>query len=336
MVSVNATIRQGPSVNPEVNTVLAAYPPSVALARWTPLGSAGGFSGARVWRGIALDGREVCLKAHPPAADGGRLERVLHPWMIAARVAGLEFVPQVERARDGRTVIEAASRAWDVCEWIPGQADFHTNPSDDRLGAAVTALARLHDAWGRLQPSRLLPCPAIARRWRAITQWEHLVASGWQPRPTADDPIAPHAEASWTRLPTIIPRVRAALAPWLNVPVPVQPCLCDVWHDHVLFTGDRVTGLIDYGAAKIDHVAVDLARLLGSLVPGNETKIEQGIRVYEGERRLSFWELVGVLDWTGTVVALTNWLKWLYHDGREYANRATVAERVARLVQHLL
>ncbi|HEX3149485.1 MAG TPA: phosphotransferase [Gemmataceae bacterium] len=322
------------TLNP--NTALPAYPPALALARWSPLGNAGGFSGARLWRGVAADGREYCLKAHPVGADAGRLERILHPWMIAARGAGLDFVPQVERTRDGRTAIEIAERVWDVCEWMPGMADFHANPTDERLVAAVTALAQLHNAWSRLQPMLPMPCPAIMRRWEAIQEWEKLVASGWRPRPTADDPIAPHANAAWSHLPAWLPKLRAALTPWLNEPVSVQPCLCDVWHDHVLFTGDRVTGLIDFGAAKIDHVAVDLARLLGSLFPEDVKAIDQGVQVYERQRRLSFPELVAVLDWTGTVIGITNWLRWLYLDYRQYSDRKSLAARLLVLQRSLI
>ncbi|HYH65864.1 MAG TPA: phosphotransferase, partial [Urbifossiella sp.] len=50
-------------------------------------------------------------------------------------------------------------------------------------------------------------------------------------------------------------------------PVPLQPCLVDVWPEHVRFDGDRVVGLIDFGAVQTDHVAADLARLFGGF-PG--------------------------------------------------------------------
>lgn len=319
----------------DLRRVLSAYPPVVANARWVPLGSAGGFSGASVWHGLTAKSYDLCLKVHGQGAEAARLERVLHRWMFAARTAGLDFVPRVEFTSDGRTVIEADGRVWDAIEWMPGAADFLANPTDARLVAAVEALARLHEAWGRIEVNAPRPCPAVERRWAALQTWQDLIAAGWRPRPAADDPIAAHALAAWDRLPALVPPALAALVPSRTVSVPVQPCLCDVWHDHVLFLGDRVTGLIDYGAAKVDHVAVDLARLLGSFVPGEAERMALALRAYQEIRPLPQPELVDVLDRTGVVVAVTNWLRWLYHDGRQYPDRAVVASRLGDLVRRL-
>src|SRR5258708_31355678 len=55
------------------------------------------------------------------------------------------------------------------------------------------------------------------------------------------------------------------LTPWLNRKVLLHYCLGDVWSAHVLFTGDEVMGLIDYGGMPLDHPAQDLARLFGSM-----------------------------------------------------------------------
>jgi homoserine kinase type II len=319
-------------MNDLVVPVLLHYP--AMAVTYAPV--AGGFSGARVWRLTRTDGREFCLKAHPPAAAAGRLEWDVHRWVAAARAAGLECVPHVELSRAGRTVVEAGGRVWDLTQWMPGAADFHANPTDARLLAAVETLARLHEAWGRLPAPGPMACPAVARRRRALSEWDRLVASGWRPRPAPDDPIAPHVEAIWPRLPGFLPPVLADLARWRDTPVPVQPCLCDVWYDHVLFTGDRVTGLIDYGAAKLDHVAVDLARLLGSLIPGERDRWSMAVRAYRAIRPLPQPDLVELLDRTGTVVGVTNWLRWLYHDGRQYPDRSAVAGRVAALGRRLL
>jgi homoserine kinase type II len=313
--------------------VAAAYGPAVAGADWAALGSAGGFSGARVWRGVAADGRAFCLKAHGPAADREWLEHGIHHWMRRARAAGFEFVPQVERTRSDRTVVAAGGRVWEVTTWMPGKADFCRDPSDGRLFAAVRAVAHIHGAWAAA--GTLGSCPAVVRRWKALRAWEELVRGGWRPRFEADDPVRPHAEAAWGLLPPVLADVWPAILYWLHEKVRSQPCLCDVWHDHVLFDGDRVTGVIDYAAAKFDHVAVDLARLLGSLVPDDPARTEAALRAYEAILPLPEPELVALLDRAGVVVGVTNWLRWLYHDGRPFPDRRAVAARLEGLVGRL-
>ena len=48
--------------------------------------------------------------------------------------------------------------------------------------------------------------------------------------------------------------------------VTAQPCIRDIWHDHVLYVGAEVSGFVDFGALRMDHVAADISRLVGSLV----------------------------------------------------------------------
>jgi Ser/Thr protein kinase RdoA (MazF antagonist) len=128
--------------------------------------------------------------------------------------------------------------------------------------------------------------------------------------------------------------VTPLLAPWAERVVSVQPCHCDLWHDHVLFEKDAVVGLIDYGSVKTDHVAVDLARLLGSMAGNNYDLWAAGLAGYRTIRPLANEEeaLVHVLDSTGTLGAIANWLKWLYADKRVYPDRRIVARRLTDLV----
>ena len=63
------------------------------------------------------------------------------------------------------------------------------------------------------------------------------------------------------------PQLLSELKSAAEKPVATHPVLRDVWSDHVLFEGARVTGIIDYGALRMDEPAADLARLLGSLHP---------------------------------------------------------------------
>jgi hypothetical protein len=119
--------------------------------------------------------------------------------------------------------------------------------------------------------------------------------------------------------------------------VAVQPCLCDVWGEHVLFTGDEVTGIIDYGAAKDDQVAVDLARLLGDLVEDDDERFAAGLAAYRtagGELEVPDG-FVRLLDRTGAVCGAINWLLWLCDVGYDHPDPAAVAARLGRLVERV-
>ncbi len=133
---------------------------------------------------------------------------------------------------------------------------------------------------------------------------------------------------------TDVPRL---LDPWLAREVPVQPCVCDLWHDHVLFTQDQVTGIIDFGSVKVDHISVDLARLLGSLVGDDAAMWQIGLSSYQAVRPLSPDEiaLARVLNRTGVIIAATHWLRWLYRDGRVYDSSAAVTARLLFLLRRL-
>ena len=87
----------------------------------------------------------------------------------------------------------------------------------------------------------------------------------------------------------------------------------------------------------MDHVAVDLARMLGSLVGNDATGWRTGLQAY---RRLAPLteeeeELAHILDETGIVVGVANWLRWLYEEQRPFADRSAVARRLTELVERL-
>jgi len=316
--------------------VLARYPVASHAAP-APLGNCGGFSGARLWR-VRTQAGDLCLRAWPPSNPSPERLLSIQHLMKTARDAGLDVVPTVHTTHAGRTWTERAGRLWELTTWMPGCADFHDHPRPARLEAACTALAQLHLAWSAgISPSG--PCPGVLRRLEKVRRWSTLLQSGWRPRfhEAERDPVTSWAERAWHCLGPRVTDVPHRLAPWLTRPVPLQPCLCDIWHDHVLFTGDRVTGLVDFGAIKLDHVAVDLARLLGSLIGDDAQQRSAGIQAYRRVKPLSADEeaLVGVLDETGTVLAAANWLMWLYRDEKTFEDRAAVARRLAELVARI-
>ena len=305
--------------------VLSHYPAVFRIGRPIPFGNHGGFSGARRWR-VEASGHAFCLRAWPShQPDPSRLE-FLHRLMRRARSNRVSSVPAVLLTEDGRSHVERADQLWDLTEWMPGVADFHSNPTRDRLEHASAALAGIHDAWERYSSASREECPALLRRLDAAASWQGLRRSGWQPRwdRIAIDPVRPVAERAWRLLDQRIAVIPGRLRAWADWRGPLQPCLCDVWHDHLLFVGDRLTGLIDYGAVKIDHPAVDGARLLGSQVPDDPDAWQAGLGAYRFVRPFSDEEaeLALALDETGTVIGVATWLRWLYEEFRSFEDRA--------------
>ena len=246
--------------------------------------------------------------------------------MMQARQLGLAYIPLVvpDPSLDhAAAYVNHAGHLWDLAEWMPGSADFHASPSLSRLRAACIALARLHRVWERFAgPAQ--PSPAVSRRLIAAREW--LVSAP----PVPSSPLGQRAR---NVVDEHISKILHLLEPWRDVDLLVQPCLCDIWHDHVLFTGDDVTGLIDFGAMKLDHVAVDLARLHGSLVGDDREMYEAGLDAYATIRPLSQHErqLARLLDRTGVILGLANWLRH-FHD-REDFDRSAATARMAELVR---
>jgi len=298
-----------------------------------PLGNHGGFSGARLWKV-----GDACLRAWPAEGPSSERLRWIHRLMKAARNSGLPYVPAVLATSADNSCVEYANRCWDLTSWQPGCADFHASPTAQRLDVACTALAQIHLVWSNLE-SGFGPCPAVHRRLQRFAQWQKLLQSGWRPTFSAHeaDPVVPWATRGWEALQSRMHRLPGSLLGWMEESLPHQPCLCDIWHDHVLFQGEAVTGLIDYGSTRRDHVATDLARLLGSLVGDDARQWQAGLAAYAEHRRLSSaeTELARVLDEAGTLLGVANWLRWLYHEKRPYADRPAVARRLSALVERI-
>ncbi len=328
---------RGEALDRTAEQVRERYRFACSYGQLISLGNRGGFSGARLWRCEGVAGR-MCLRAWP-AHKTVAWVRNLHRLMESARCQGLHFVPAVCLTSEGDTIVEAAGRAWELTQWLDGQADFEENPSPERLDSACEALAKLHRAWKPFTaPAE--SCPAVHRRLRVLTDWHALVSSRWQPEVSSAprlDLLRPLEERAWRGLPGWLQEVPRCLESWIDFRCPVQPCLCDPWHDNLLFEGDRLTGLVDYGTVKNDHVAVDVARMLGSLVGDNLEGWKRGLRAYRQVREFTANEeqLAHMLDRTGTILGVVNWLRLLYYEGRPYEDLSAVAGRLDSLLNRI-
>ena len=173
------------------------------------------------------------------------------------------------------------------------------------------------------------------RRW---ADWHDLTSAGWRPEfDWQPGPLSCLTRQAWefsSATSRVCPNCCRA---WRGRVGPVQPCLCDIWHDHVLFTRDEVTGLVDYGSVKHDHVAVDVARLLGSLIGDDDNRWRAGLAAYREVKPLTTSEedLSRLLDRTGTLLGMVNWLTWLCRERRQFEDARLVARRLETLVRRV-
>jgi homoserine kinase type II len=123
----------------------------------------------------------------------------------------------------------------------------------------------------------------------------------------------------------------------INDELCLQPAIRDIHHDHVLFTGDEVTGIIDFGALRIDTPLVDVARLVGSLAGDDREARAFALASYSEVRPLSERErqLIDLLDESGLVLAAFNWLKWLCVERRDMGATGPIVQRLDGIIGRL-
>ena len=295
----------------------------------------GGFSGAEVFR-LETSVGSYCLRAWP--RDSLPVERIrgLHRLLRHVHDAGVVEVAVPICTHHGDTLFSHGGKSWQVEPWMPGCADFHSHPAPERIRSAFMGLARWHAAASSFQPTQPTSAeshwfrsessavsPAVNERLQQLRELKHdwSDARGFDrlsdvgrrlPDRFAD--LCLRALHAFRRTAaSVIESLQAAT----SIRVDLQPCIRDVWHDHLLFTDDRLTGLIDCNATRTENVASDLARLTGSLFGDDHRSQDAALAAYESMRRITSDEraLMRILDRSGVLLSAMHWVRRLLaHD----------------------
>ena len=99
----------------------------------------------------------------------------------------------------------------------------------------------------------------------------------------------------------------------------------------------RVSGVIDFGAIRLENVAADVSRLLGSMAGGDRQGWETGLAAYQAIRPLSPEEeaLIEAFDQSSLLMAGIQWIEWIYVDDRQFEDWAAILTRIDRLLMRL-
>ena len=313
------------------------YPQSGGTGAIRPAETSG-FSGAAVFR-VESEFGSLCLRRWPPEPMTARRLAGIHRILGEVHRSRLAMIPVPLSTRNGETVVEIPGELWQLEPWMPGEANFHDNPSDRRLEEVMTTLAHFHTAARDASPdSRGDDCPPT------LPERLQFLRSTQQDLPRIEEGLRTESNSRFRELASRIAhqfrehssRIEFTLRHASRQTVPVLPCLRDIWHDHLLFEGDKLTGLIDFGAMRIDTVAADLSRLLSSLFPLNSSQWDSALSLYENERQLTDAErnLIPVLAESGSLLSGTHWLRTRYVDRVEF-DMSRVCDRLDSIVARL-
>lgn len=297
-----------------------------------------GFSGAELFRVETPAGTYALRGWEASPEQWKRLEESAAVIRFAAAQGcdGWLSLPQVTRGQD--FLAEEAGYLWQLSRWLPGQPDFNQAPSLKRLQGALAGLAQFHQATLRMR-TRSGVCNAIPCRLvecRAVANYLELLREPIQREPNPE--LQRVAWELWQRVALCSPGLFARGQPLGRLEFAVRPILGDVWHDNLIFEGERFSGFVDYTAVQDDAVSVDLARLLGSLRLEGKVPWEAGLEAYQAVVPLSADEqkIIPWLHESGLVLGGLNWLKWIFVHRYEFPRPAAVLQRMRELSRQLL
>jgi Ser/Thr protein kinase RdoA (MazF antagonist) len=328
------------AVDGNIERILRLYPDDCRPQAVEPVDSALGFSGAKLWRITAPRGL-LCLRRWPPEHPNQKRLEFIQAVLWHVDQEGFHLLPLPVETHHHHGYVWHAGHLWELVPWLPGRPDYRQSPSLEKLHNALTALARFHQAAATfpLPENGPAPSPGMQERRDRLTQlfdggtatlagaiaegdWPELAARGRQL-------LALFADCA--------PKLRPLVVQAAELPVALQPCIRDIWHPHVLFAGDQVSGIVDFGSLRPENVACDIARLLGSLAGDNQGHWQRGLAAYQAVQRLTEDELalVAAFDHSTVLMGGLQWLQWIYVEGRDFSDRGAVQERLDEFLSRL-
>jgi Ser/Thr protein kinase RdoA (MazF antagonist) len=328
------------AVDGKIERILRLYPDDCHPLAIEPLVPADSFSGARLWR-IQSERGTLCLRRWPRQhPDQQRLEFIQAVlWHVDQE--GFHRVPLPLETRHHHGYVWHESHLWELTPWLPGAAAYRRLPTAAKLVAALEALAQFHQAASSFPLPETGPTvsPGLTER---RDQMRRLLDGGLGTLGAAVNShrgaeLGRRAERLLSTFARVAPRILPSLERAAEVRVALQPCIRDVWHAHVLFEGERVSGIVDFGAMRPENVAADVARLLGSLAGDDVSDWQRGLAAYQAVRRLTDNEqtLLAIFDRSSVLLGGLQWLQWIYVECREFHDPAAVQSRLDEFIARM-
>ncbi|GAB4156952.1 MAG: hypothetical protein Tsb009_34000 [Planctomycetaceae bacterium] len=304
-----------------------------------------GFSGAEIHQ-ITTQAGNYALRGWRAGSLPRERLRGLHRLLAFIFERGVDQVAVPVSSKQGETLVAFQNRLWQLEPWMPGEASYWQSPSREKLRSAMETLAAWHRAarqflpeqqestWFRCEPNS--PSPAVAERLQKLIRWQKGRAEEVRRFLPAETNLEFRSlsERVLRAFSLLAPKLMQDLQAACQECFPLQPCLRDIWHDHVLYVDDQVTGLIDPSACRLENVTTDLARLLGSLVGDDREAWNFAVEVYAAINPLkeNEWRLMRLLDRSTVLLSGVFWLNRWYFQPERILDREAVIARMKTIV----
>lgn len=328
--------------------------PEVPILGMEPV--AGGFSGDAVIR-VETETGNYCLRnwqvAHWP------LERIRerHRWLLSLHQHDLPVAVPI-RTLTLDVVHSEQDRLWQLEPWLPGASVTSGKLTGPQLQSCMRNLAQLHQVSSTWQSSpggqewfqtRWGPAPGIHERRTLIANWTEdrirearqflkcASSAGGESLATAEE-IRKLLSQILDRFEQSAGMIDRELQRMERVEVPLFPCFRDLWSAHVLFERNDVSGFIDPTAARTEHVAADLSRLLGSYWRDDREGWQRSLLAYEESRPLTTTDraLIRVYDRSSVLLSGMTWLERFQAGAVPVETVHEVTDRLEQLVARSL
>lgn len=281
-----------------------------------------GFSGAGIFR-VTTPTATFALRRWPVNSLPRLRILMLHQFLKNLSEFDLPVAVPVLDRESQITTVRAENTYWQLEPWLPGEQITVDAASAEHIQSMMQTIAKIHFAsetymtshsgteWFKTTTER---CPAILERIDLIEQWtpSRLARCG--------EAIAAAPQGFQTVSQAILQNYRIHFESILKELRQFSPHRCrlftcwrDLWRDHILFSENQVTGVIDASAARYDHVGTDLSRLLGSFFGDNQQRWSYALDEYQKVRPLSNLdlELIRILDRSSVLLSGMTWIdRW--------------------------
>lgn len=295
-----------------------------------------GLSSSQVWQ-VQLPNTALCLKAWPRTAIDTQRLTELHQFQSELS-ASLFFIAKIERTMEGATFLKTQEHLWELSSWLPG-APVRASRVTLELGqAAIRSVVRLHTT-SQSWKCQFGSSASVEQRIEMLQRYQLRLSELKSSVERADEILRTLASQTLRHFHSSSSRVETELKR-LTAPTELFWVLRDLHNEHVLFEKGTVTGIIDFGAARMDEPLVDLVRLLGSFWPKDRNTRHELLLAYfrlmdevdirkntglllfgkQPQHQQALLERYKLLDEASTLLSAMQWLQWLVVERQQFAN----------------